>query len=64
MDDESPAVPVIRTVPDLMHAVSIARTQQERLAIYMRAEYLGLAHKLPRNWKPNGTMEIKEADVT
>ena len=61
-EDESYTSPVIRTVPDLMHAISTAETQEQRLAIYMRAAYLGWEHRLPRNWNPNGTL-MKEAEL-
>lgn len=52
----------IRTVGDLMYAVSRAQTQEDRLAIYMRAAYAGLAHRLPSDWNPNGTLKITEVN--
>lgn len=65
MDDESAGVPVICTIPDLMYAISIARTQEDRLAIYMRAAYMGWANRLPADWNPNGTLRLSpEREVT
>lgn len=59
-DDESAGVPVIRTIPDLMYAISIARTQEDRLGVYMRAAYLGMVQRIPADWNPNGTLKLRE----
>jgi len=63
-DDELAEVPVIRTLSDLMYAISVARTQEQRLAIYMRAVYAGYGHRLPADWNPNGTLRLPEREVT
>ncbi|MGH3546691.1 MAG: hypothetical protein ACRDQU_00895 [Pseudonocardiaceae bacterium] len=46
----------IRTVPDLLHAIDKARGDEDRLRISNRAHYLGLGHKLPSNWNPDGSL--------
>jgi hypothetical protein len=46
----------IRTVPDLMYAISRAKDDEDRLRIWNRAHYLGLGSRLPGNWMPDGSL--------
>lgn len=46
----------IRTVPDLLHAIDKARSNEDRLRISNRAHYLGLGHRVPGNWNLDGSL--------
>lgn len=50
----------IHTVPDLLYAISRASDQDQRRSIINRAQYLGLAHKVPNDWNPDGSLKSGE----
>lgn len=56
-EDLAKAPHEIRTVPDLLYAISRAEDDEDRLRISNRAHYLGLGSKLPSDWNKDGTMK-------
>jgi hypothetical protein len=56
MHDLAKAPHEIRTVPDLLYAISRAEDDEDRLRISNRAHYLGLGSKIPSDWNADGTM--------
>lgn len=53
----------IRSLPDLLYAISRARSNEDRLRIFTRAEYLGLGYKVPREWNIDGSVRESVCDV-
>jgi hypothetical protein len=61
MHDLAKAPHEIRTVSDLMFAISRAEDDEDRLRISNRARYLGLGSKLPSEWNPDGSIKGGES---
>jgi len=53
----------IRTVADLLYEVSRADSDEDRLRIFNRAEYLGLGHRVPREWNHDGSLRESAPDA-